>query len=405
MRMSRRLALYGGSKRAALCYFSGAVSETLTIAKDGTTVATVATNSSGDTETAVELKQGTYTITGSVSGYTKTVEIKEGGTYKAYPDGLVLYWYGRLLNGFTFTHANTGATPVYNTNYLHTQGATSYYCLVRGTTAVSVDPYSKLHMVQSLLWGGTAYSCCGLRNTTAVPSGATGGYVAFANFSGTQQESVIDIASLTGDYYVSQSFYSGGTDTFAIWLDGESSNESDGGEGGTDSGVETLAGTNSVDVLDETYRYLSSNGAWSTAGSISTDNYVGANSSEVNSALIPVGSFSFDGNSTKLRLSFYGYCPSINFQNDGFRWAICTSDANKTLYQTTDDVTTDPSQIAKGTATLAYNNGVYTTYEIDLASTAIPADTPLYVYFWPKDSATDIAHFRSTLTASLYYEV
>lgn len=86
------------------CLFSGAVSETLTIKKNGTEVASVDTGSDGLTSESVELSPGEYTVTGSVSGYTRTVKIKKTGTYNAHPDG-ALYWYGHFVKGESFTAA------------------------------------------------------------------------------------------------------------------------------------------------------------------------------------------------------------------------------------------------------------------------------------------------------------
>jgi hypothetical protein len=75
-------------KLEVMCTFLGAPGETLTFKQNGTTVYTVTEN------TATEIKQGIYEVTGSISGYTKTITIKKAGAYNAYPAGAV-YWYGR----------------------------------------------------------------------------------------------------------------------------------------------------------------------------------------------------------------------------------------------------------------------------------------------------------------------
>jgi hypothetical protein len=77
-----------------LCYFNGAPSETLTLKDAKGTPYTTDTGTTGKTEVPIYLLPGTYTVTGSVSEYTRNVTItKAGGTYNAYPDGAV-YWYG-----------------------------------------------------------------------------------------------------------------------------------------------------------------------------------------------------------------------------------------------------------------------------------------------------------------------
>lgn len=411
MRMSRRLALYGGVRTVPVQVY-GAANETITIT-DGKNTYTVTTDASGKGTTMPEIKYGTYTVTGTISwnalpsGHTVTVD--KNTTQITAWTGEMVYWFGVFADGVSYTSFNNASGyPVNQTNRIYVDPAQGYVGGLAFSPNMARGSATKLN--SCITWNpqNSNYATCGIGLSTSAAvdtSGVASSYVAYVQGASKVTLYSCDISSLdaAAKYYIKMRQFGNEFYVHAVWF-GDSQNESEGGGGGADSGVETLAGTNSVDVLDETYRYLSSNGAWSTAGSISTDNYVGANSSEVNSALIPVGSFSFDGNSTKLRLSFYGYCPSVNFYTKGFRWAICTSNANKALYQTTDDVTTDGTQVAKGTATFAYNNGTYKTYEIDLSSASIPSGTQLYVYLWPNGSATDIAHFRGTITASLYYE-
>lgn len=411
----------GGGKKSAFVTVYGAPSETVTLTPLNGSPVSLTLNANG-ISSVKEIPIGLYNVIGSTSkeiltsGRSVLVE-KNTTKVNAYPDGAI-YWFGNgdvngdsLYKGaYTYTagqvpDGKSGSSGrgdlVAEADYVGASmsvpsSSGSKYGGTTWSPQISVDGYSYVNLYaysrhssraafgfpaeKATKWATDMYvapeDSVYQLYSMAVPSGRTSGYLGASVFNCT----------------------SGATSAYAYikaaWRDDKEV---------TPIG-EQLAGTNSVKVLSDTYRYLSSNGSWSTAGSISTDNYVGSNSSGFNTALIPVGSFSFSGNSTRLRLSFYGYCPSVNFYVDGFRWAICTSDANKALYQTTNDVTSDNTQIAKGIAKLAYNNGTYKTYEIDLASDAIPANKPLYVYFWSKDAATDIAHFRGTLTASLYYE-
>lgn len=378
----------------------GAVSETVTIT-NGTDTYTVATNANGVGTTTPEVKLGIYTVTGTVSagalpsGRSVTVD-KNTTAITAYPDGLI-YWYGRFATGANAVGVNLagGAAITKGTNSLSGQGAYQYYMHVYFTPTVSLAGKT-LRMAINSSYGSDSYRCFGLRNTTGGLSGATDGYVAVGTPATSGVSALAIPANLTGNQYITWSCYSGGVTIGAVWYDDEPVIPTG----------EQLAGTNSVDVLSGTYRYGNTCvSEWGTAGSYSTDNYVGNKSTETNSALIPVGSFSFSGASKRLILSFYGYCPSINFATKGFRWAICTGDANKALYEGTGAVTGDGTQLASGIGTLAYNNGSYTTYNIALPATNLPTGTPLYVYLWPNGTLTDVSHFRGTLTAKLYYEV
>lgn len=73
----------------------GAVNETLTLTM-GLEAVELVTDAHGYTA-ATALPAGEYTVTGSVSGYSRNVKITGPGEYNAYPDG-ALFWYG---NGWT----------------------------------------------------------------------------------------------------------------------------------------------------------------------------------------------------------------------------------------------------------------------------------------------------------------
>ena len=72
----------------------GAASETVTIKKDGIIVATVGTGSNGKSTEQITLSKGTYTLTGSVIGWTEEQTIDKDTTkFRAMPEG-AFYWYG-----------------------------------------------------------------------------------------------------------------------------------------------------------------------------------------------------------------------------------------------------------------------------------------------------------------------
>lgn len=97
------------------CQLVGAVRETITVKyKNGNTVGTVTTDANGNGTRSIPLKRGTYTLSGSVSGHTETVNVTKAGTYKAMPAGAkILYWYGRTENGYT--ESKTGQYDSTNT--------------------------------------------------------------------------------------------------------------------------------------------------------------------------------------------------------------------------------------------------------------------------------------------------
>lgn len=171
--------------------------------------------------------------------------------------------------------------------------------------------------------------------------------------------------------------------------------------------------TRSFDVATQTYRYTnaSPSNAWATAGTIDTtspvENYVGHKTGdsgvETSTILINLGSYAYDGDSIKLLAKFYAYAPSINFQTKGFRWALCSSQANRDLYKGQTAVTSDPYQIVSGTSTFTYDNGGYEYNTLTIDSDAIPSDTDLFLFLWPNGTYTDVAHIRDNVDIEFHY--
>lgn len=421
MRASRRLALYVALGKKALCTFCGALNETLTISQAGVTVATVTTNAHGITETAVELKTGEYTISGSVSNYTRTLTVKGDGTYNAYPDGAV-FWYGNgdaegdtlfsQCGGFSYHGgwvpsgtAGAGGYSVSNTDngthYTHSNSVpgssgSTYGNSVFTTNALSLEGYDTIHCV---LAGNTAKGGWGIPEA----KGSQWSPWAYCS-STTPTEQSLYIQGRSAGYFAMSLFNlskgnSGSISVYAIWRQKKEEASPD---------TETLSGTKDLSVATETYRYTTGNTAypWESAGFYDgqspVENYVGHKSGETNAMLLPIGSFSFTGTSTKLTVSVTGYCPSVNFANTGFRWAICSSDANKALYQTQSAVSGDAYQLSSGIASIAYNNGSYTAYSLSLPAENLPSGQDLYIFLWPNGTYTDVAHIKDTVSVGLY---
>ena len=85
----------GGSAKAIVTVY-GAASETVTLtAKNGKTFTTTtdATGKGGQ----LEIQAGVYTISGSHSGYSKSVTVaKDTTAVYAMPNGTIVYWYGYM---------------------------------------------------------------------------------------------------------------------------------------------------------------------------------------------------------------------------------------------------------------------------------------------------------------------
>ena len=159
--------------------------------------------------------------------------------------------------------------------------------------------------------------------------------------------------------------------------------------------------SNTINVDNDTYRYTSENKRrpWDISKSYSKENYFGDKRISYNTCLMPIGSYDFDGKSIKLELNAYVYKPSNEFPQ--FCWAICTSDKNKQMYENIHGEVKDDTQIAWGTAKL--NKLYYNWQTFDFPCESIPANTPLYIYFWPY-STGGVAHIDKDITATLHYE-
>jgi hypothetical protein len=133
----------------------GAASETVTIKKNGIIVATVATNSSGCSNEKISLVYGTYTLTGSVSGWTEEQTVDESTTkFRAMPDG-ALYWYGNECTDVTggwslgsWTTFNTSAfaptEATKKTNCIYAKADMNNTNLVGTTNKISFNAFTKI---------------------------------------------------------------------------------------------------------------------------------------------------------------------------------------------------------------------------------------------------------------------
>lgn len=184
---------------------------------------------------------------------------------------------------------------------------------------------------------------------------------------------------------------------------------------GARSGAILQTSIKTINVPTETHRYtnIGIGTTWDTADSYDMEppyeNYIGHKDSleydvlETNSLYIPISGFSFLGESVKLVVSGNMFCVSPNFQEKGFNWAICTSIANRSLYEGQTPVTNDPYQLASGWSTMPYVEG-YQVNSLEFPAYNIPPNTPIYLFWWPNGTFTDVSHIQGNLKVSLYYE-
>lgn len=171
--------------------------------------------------------------------------------------------------------------------------------------------------------------------------------------------------------------------------------------------------TQTVSVYD-TLRYsqdFSSAYLWATVRKYSQDtspsqryNVFGRNTISgaqyYHASCIPIGALSFSGVPSKLSLTFKCYSREAHT----YRWAICTSDANKSMYQGTKLDVPDAYQVARGTFSLETYGTAQPTITIDLVSRNIPSGVPLFVFIWAYEDGGIAAHIESgDITVTLEY--
>lgn len=154
-------------------YVYGAASETITIKKNGIIVATVDTDSTGQSVERITLSNGTYTLTGSVSGWTEEQTVDEDTEkFRAMPEG-ALYWYGNECTWITGSYEKLDLVIVSayspTNQYLELYKNTSdmkasisapgtYACAFGTVMAIDITKYSKMYMHVMYANGSGAYN-------------------------------------------------------------------------------------------------------------------------------------------------------------------------------------------------------------------------------------------------------
>lgn len=211
------------------CLIGGAVSETIEIKQDGVLVETVTTNSSGVTNSSIELLEGEYTLIGGISGHEQKIVVNKHGRYNCYPDGAV-YWYGNEIyamatqkGGKTGSYS-TSSEATKNTNsiymYVKTRGnaGSTYYASAYTTGAVDTSKYSYIKV--KCTTGAAAYT-----NNKSVGYKSSAGY---GRFSTTASTGTITITSPKTSTYLGANadattygavYSKSGLTLHAIWME------------------------------------------------------------------------------------------------------------------------------------------------------------------------------------------
>lgn len=158
-------------------YVYGAVSETVTIRKNGIVVATVQTDASGCSTEQITLSNGTYTLTGSVSGWTEEQTVNSSTTkFRAMPEGSI-YWYGNLCGSETTYTVNGNFSIIQKTNYLDGSGDAGVgMATLSLSKIIDFSKYTKAHAIGyaktfgSGSYSGLNFSCLTYSNNKAIIS-------------------------------------------------------------------------------------------------------------------------------------------------------------------------------------------------------------------------------------------
>ena len=211
-------------------YVYGAALETVTIKKDGIIVATVDTDSTGQSAEQITLSKGTYTLTGSVSGHTEEQTVDENTEkFRAMPEG-ALYWYGNECMEIT----GGWEVPVYeeplyqrymtkNQNYINGNSSGSYiYIGLQTKNSVDFNSFSKVNVVSK---STTTYKFCFAASSMYYATSAARRDVRDFRISLDSDKITTELTKLSGTYYAelysssSTKSLSINTNIYAIWLE------------------------------------------------------------------------------------------------------------------------------------------------------------------------------------------
>lgn len=199
----------------------GAASETVTFTGNGKTY-TIKTASNGVSSTSLEVITGTYTVTGSVSGYSGSQTITTSTTrVNAWPSNYnIYYWYGYAPNGGWSRAAALPTASPYDDNPVTptlSVSTNSVYMKTSGDYARG----GSIYLPKAKLSGTTLYlKCSGATNKSWLALNVTSSMsnyhtsAGYATINTGDTSKTLNISSLSGgSYYIAISANTSGYST------------------------------------------------------------------------------------------------------------------------------------------------------------------------------------------------
>lgn len=398
MRMSRRLGSYSGSN-ASLASVYGAANEKITITNsEGLSFEVITDNSGYGGE--IKLPFGVYTVTGGVSGFSKSSTVDKRTTrINAWMDDAVIYfWHGAAPVGAWsgddyVTNSNTTEYSKWSTENgkLYVEAYSKFSSANIGTSsAVDLTGIDQLHF---------AVDSCNANNSYFVVSPTKDlrqKVIEYQDPNSDNHTVTLDVTALTGVHYIAffvhvYDYTTTRTCTVSrVW--------------GTIDPEGTIRSIEKSIAIGGTYRYANSliAGDWVKVSSLSfgSINYVGQGTEDYNAMMVPVSAFTYSGTFKKLRMALHLWTSDKN--NHTFRWAVTTSTANSDAYKYGAGAVTDSYQLGQGTWTPPYSDS-FQWFTIDLDCDAVASGVPLYIYLWRDNTTYGNIHVMQQAVVTLDY--
>lgn len=387
-----------GGNRAATVSVYGAASETVTITNNEGIAFEVATDGSGYGG-EIKIPFGVYTVTGSVSGFSKNSTVDKNTTrINAWIDNAVNYfWHGATPCGaWTGDGYSGGSNITANSTWsvgetLFVSSMDRYSNAIIGTaSAVDLTGIDQLHF---------AVDSCNANNSYFVVSPTKDikqKAIEYKDPNSGSHTVTLDVTALTGVHYIAfyvhvYDYVTTRTCTVSrVW--------------GTIDPSGTIRSIEKSIAIGSTYRYANSliAGDWVKVSSLSfgSINYVGQGTEDYNAMMVPVSAFTYSGTFKKLRMALHLWTSDKN--NHTFRWAVTTSTANSDVYKYGAGAVTDSYQLGQGTWTPPYSDS-YQWFTIDLDCDHVPSGVPLYIYLWRDNTTYGNIHVMQQAVVTLDY--
>ena len=174
----------------------GAKNEVVSYTGKDTGTVTLDANGTGTTT----LKKGSYTFTGGISGFVKSVDVSGDMTVYVRPQRII-YWYGVKaetmdIDGVDYSSPSITENENSTTVSVNSSGVNSSFNYMT-TTEVELSSYSSLNAICAKATGNNFRLLTYTGNRNAVDMNIGGSFPSDAKSTAT-----FDISSVTGSYYV-----------------------------------------------------------------------------------------------------------------------------------------------------------------------------------------------------------